>query len=515
MPKIVYLSVKDTVPATGYWDHEFIKDIFEDIPETDRQVVVIPGAYQWDVIDKINERLAEFKKILVIVTSDEESKFNVNKLDHPDMIVYSQYGNGGLMFPLGYSPGTRDYLKGLGIQDKTLNWFFAGQITHSRRQMLAQQLRKMDKGFLLETDGFAKGLTKPDYISLLSTAKTVPCSPGPISVDSFRLYEALEAGCVPIADDVSPLVSYRLNYWRKLFGGEGFPTFINYDDLPDLINRAVEYPNMNNKVLAWWINKKYQFKEVLKQQLGVPKDEVVVVVPASPIPSHPSTYIIDETIRSIKAHLPNAPILVTMDGVRPEQEDRRADYEEFQRKFLWKCNFEYKNVLPVIFDKHAHQSGMMKVVLKQIDIPMILYVEHDTPLTPDRPIDWEKCKDYIKSGKSNVIRFHFEEVIPEPHKHLMIGQPEDGFLKTAQWSQRPHLASTEMYKVIMALFSDESNCFIEDRAHGLLQNLYNEQGVAGWQKWAVHIYHPDGGIKRSYNLDGREDDKKYEAEQVW
>lgn len=515
MADIKYLSVKDDVPATGYWDHEFIKDIFADIPQTDRQVVVIPGAYQWDVVDKINDELKKFDKVLVIIASDEEGKFDTRKLKHKDMVLYSQCGNGGKMFPLGYTPGTREILKDIGLLPKVVNWFFSGQITHSRRQLMAEALRPLAGGILKETDGFGKGLSKDEYLYNLTTSKTAPCSSGAVSVESFRLYEALEAGCIPIADDVSPLQSFRANYWKKLFGDVGFPTFIDYEQLPMLIDKSVSYPNMNNRVMAWWINKKHQFKSQLAHQLGVPKEEIMVIIPVSPIPGHPDTAMIEETIASIRVHLPNAPILVTMDGVRPEQEDRRGDYEEFQRRFLWKCNFEFKNVLPIIFHKHTHQSGMMRVILRNTDVPMLLYVEHDTPLTPDRPIDWDKCKDYIKSGKSNVIRFHFEAKIPKPHKHLMLGEVEDGFLKTFQWSQRPHLASTKMYKIIMELFTSESNCFIEDKAHGLLQDLVNEQGMAGWEKWKVHIYHPKGNIKRSYNLDGRKDDKKFEAEQIW
>ena len=89
------------------------------------------------------------------------------------------------------------------------------------------------------------------------------------------------------------------------------------------------------------------------------------------------------------------------------------------------------------------------------------------------------------------------------------------FQKTVQWSQRPHLASTDMYKVIMSLFSNDANCFIEDFIHGVLQDIWNEQGIEGWKKWKVHIYHPEGSIKRSYNLDGRKDDIKFDKEQIF
>lgn len=511
MPQINYLSVKKDVPATGYWDHTYLNDVLADIvSEGDREVVVIPGAYQWDVVDQINVELAKWDKILVIITSDEEGKFDIQKLKHPDMIVYTQYGNGGRMFPLGYAPGTRETLKELGPLEKNVDWFFAGQITHYRRKLLDEQLRKLHKtgDQLVATDGFAKGIPQKLYLQALTKAKAAPCAPGPMSVDSFRMYEALEAGCVPIADDTSPLRSYPDQYWYRLFGNVPFPVFNDYTKLPVFIEYVAKSEDINNQVFAWWINRKHQFKSRLKEHLGVPDYDMAVVVPVSPIPSHPDTSILEETISTIRVHT-NAPILLTFDGVREEQEDQKANYREFIRKILWKCNFEYENVLPIIFDEHVHQSGMMKVVLANISVPYLLYVEQDCPLTPDWSIPLDELKKRIASGESNLIRFHFESFIPEPHEHLMIGEPSNNLQKTIQWSQRPHLASTDYYRSIMAsFFTDESKTFIEDRMHGIIQ-------TNPWEEHKLHIYHPVGSIKRSYHLDGRAGAEKYDDRLIY
>ena len=76
----------------------------------------------------------------------------------------------------------------------------------------------------------------------------------------------------------------------------------------------------------------------------------------------------------------------------------------------------------------------------------MLYVEHDAPLTPDCPIPLDDLADRIIAGESNCIRFHFESPYPEEHEHLMIQPPQNNLLKTLQWSQRPHLASTKYYQ---------------------------------------------------------------------
>jgi len=240
------------------------------------------------------------------------------------------------------------------------------------------------------------------------------------------------------------------------------------------------------------------------------KRDVTIIVATSVIPSHPKTDMIDETIKSVRVHFPDNEIIMQIDGLREEQKHRKADYNEYKNRILWKCLHEYKNVLPIIFEEHSHQTTMMRKSINEIQTSLLLYVEGDAPLTPDMPIDWDKCLDLIEYEKANTIRFHHESVIPESHNHLMIGF-EDGFMKTSQWSQRPHLSRVSYYRDIVLPFSDEKT-FIEDRFHGKVQDdifPYNVFSQEGWNKHKLWIYHPEKNIKRSYHLDGREGTQKF------
>jgi hypothetical protein len=247
------------------------------------------------------------------------------------------------------------------------------------------------------------------------------------------------------------------------------------------------------------------------------KSDITIIMATSVIPSHPSTNMIEETVASIRAHFSDNEIIMQIDGLREEQIDRKNDYDEYKSRVLWKCLHEWRNVLPIIFDKHSHQTNMMRQTIHEIKTPLLLYVEGDAPLTPDIPIDWDKCLDMFEYNKANTIRFHFEASIPDPHKHLMFGV-QDGFMKTAQWSQRPHLSRKRYYKEIVL-----PNCiekfFIEDTFHGKVQDdilpydVFNEEG---WEKHKLWIYHPEGHIKRSYHLDGREGTRKFTTDDnVW
>jgi hypothetical protein len=238
--------------------------------------------------------------------------------------------------------------------------------------------------------------------------------------------------------------------------------------------------------------------------------DVTIVVATSIIPSHPNTDIIDETIKSIRHHFPSNEIILQIDGLRQERINRKLDYDEYKNRVLWKSMHEWKNVLPIIFKEHSHQTTMMKKTIKLIDTAAMLYVEGDAPLVTDYEIDWQKCLDMLEYKKANTIRFHFEAQIPEPHKHLMFGI-EDGFMKTAQWSQRPHLSTVRYYKDVVLPFSNEQT-FIEDRFHGKIQDdvlPYDTFSQDGWDEHKLWIYHPEGNIKRSYHLDGREGTQKF------
>lgn len=507
MAEVIYLSLKEETPAKGYWDQAFIEDVLDRLPDSERTVVVVPGAYQGDMIAGVNAELSKYSKVLVFITSDEEHKFPVEQLRHPDMKLVTQYGEKNSM-PLGYTPQTRSELKKNGYIAKDTPYFFAGQINHTRRQQMAEVLQQMGEGMHLYhfSDGFAKGLVPEDYFYTLAHARVVPCPPGNVTQDSFRVYEALEAGCVPVLDRFS--AQGNGDYWDRILPGAPLPVISSWQEFPAVMEKYQD-ADLRNRVFAWWIAYKQNFRRKIKEMLNI-NEAMTIVVPTSPISSHPSTEIIEQTIKSIRHHTA-MDIIITIDGVRPEQEDKRMDYEEYIRRLLWKCNFEWENVTPILFKRHAHQSGMLREVLQVIRTPLMMYVEHDTPLVIDEQIEWGLIAETILSGQAEVVRFHFEAFVPKEHEYLMLPEKNigDKFLATKQWSQRPHVARTGFYRDIMQFFSKDANCFIEDLIYGRL--IDND-----WKDWRVFIYAPDKkNIKRSLNLDGRAGEKKFEGEQKW
>jgi hypothetical protein len=506
-----YLSVKEGVPARGYWDQTLLDRLFIDfvdvpsLKDVSHALVIIAGAYQFDVVDKINKELSKLDSCVVIISSDEENKFPVNEIDHPNCKVYMMYPNGMAEgFPIGITPHT-DYLSWL---EKDLDVFYSGQVNHEDRKLMANKLSYLPETlnkYLHYSEGFSLGLERGVYMNFMSMAKVAPAPKGNISYDSFRLYEALEAGAVPIAQNPE--------FWHNLFGDFPFPAIDSHEQWSGYIQDTLnKFPYINAECQAWWTRQKFNLRHKIK---GFFEDEMMsFIIPVSPIKSHPDISILVETYKSIRFHFPTAPIYITFDGVRKEQRSKKLDYINHIRHFLFETRQD-SNIYPVIFDEHKHQIGMARYIMDYINTPLICYVEQDCPLVTDEPIDWASIADFIFSGYSNVVRFHFEAFIPKEHEHLMLGV-ENEFMRTIQWSQRPAVYSTAYFRRILKdCFKPNAKCFIEDKMHGVIIEDYHKDGIQGWLQHRIHIYHPDGNIKRSLHTDGRAGEAKFDERQIF
>jgi hypothetical protein len=237
-------------------------------------------------------------------------------------------------------------------------------------------------------------------------------------------------------------------------------------------------------------------------------EKVTILIPTSPIKSHPDTGIISFVLDSCRFHFPLAKILILMDGVRPEQSDYKSRYKEYCNRIHDKCANDWRNVVPMDFGVHCHQVGMTREALSITRTPLILFVEHDTPIVTDEPIEWTGIVKTVLDGTANMVRLLHEAAILKAHQHLTletVTYNDVRFTKTLQWSQRPHIARADFYREMLAeYFSPDANSMIEDRMHGACQDQ-------PWEYSKMLIYNPnDTNIKRSYHTDGREGDEKFE-----
>ena len=542
MIDVLWLNFHEEAPSHGYWCTAWLEEVFglglgdhidlrnryhfrnhlstDSLPSNTGAIVVIPAEYNHRHVSQINDVVKSLPWAVVILASDEQGLFPVEDLvDVTALWVMTPHFETHV-----YPPGTKfmgefypahirtSLTKIEPPETRPYRSAFSGQVTHQRRHELVDQMTEMSQleTYLNTTKGFTQGLEHEEYARVLVNTLAAPAPSGPVTLDSFRAFEALEAGAVPVLDLQCPRVQNGVRYWKAILGDHPLPMVSHWAELPEILDSDLD----SNAVFAWWQQyKRDTLRRILADVPDVNHGDTTVLVATSPIASHPSTDIIEQTIASVRHHLPGSEIIIMIDGVRPEQEHYRERYTEYTRRLLWLCNTKLSNVTPMLFTEHNHQANMTRAALDRVLTPTVLFMEHDTPLVTDRPIEWDEIVNLISKKVVDVMRFHYAGHIHPEHEYLMVDPRVvnlDGVLlrRTKQWSQRPHLASTEYYRaIIREFFPVTSRTMIEDRMHGVVKN--NEDP----EKHRVAVYcpsDPDGAIIRSWHLDGRGEDDKFE-----
>lgn len=537
----------DTI-ARGYWDQGLLEDLlagkwsipgwyefvhyegdFNHIPKGEGAVVVVPARHNVNHIEQLNNDLARLPWSLLILTGDEESVFPYEEIEsgrpmkmwlmspkpgvHPSDPRIQYLGS-------GYPPQAREELRKTYGLERNLSFFFSGQNTHQRRLDALDAMKKFPGGLSNATEGFTQGMDPEEYYRNMARAKLAPCPSGPVSVDSFRLYEALEAGCIPIADGRTPEEDMS-EHWTMVFGGPPeFPVIDNWDKFERFEAMLPRFHPIANKIGSWWELKKrdlairmYQDLQFLGKQPAVESvaNDLSIVVVSSPIGDHPDMTHIDIAMESIRSRdeIKDCEVFILCDGVRPEQEHYRERYEEYVSRLLWRARNEWTNVYPIVFEEHTHQARMTREFIQRgiMRTELMAFVEHDTSFEGEIP--FRVCCDMILDDEADMVRFHHETFVHPEHQHLF-GPLDDPvlykgerFLDTDQWSQRPHIASVAFYeRNLLDHFSHNSRTMIEDTMHGVAQN-------PDWEG-RMRLYYPAGNCKRSTTSDGRQADPKYD-----
>lgn len=498
-------------------------------PDNGGAVVVCPARYFTP--PDVNALIAPLPWVVLILTSDEESTFDASAVHHPNIRLWVMtprpdrtYPAGTRFIGEGFNPEARPLLAEIGNPPRTVDVFLSGQDTHPRRHELFDMLESSPRKWrrdITRTPGFMQGFPRAEYLGRMAQAKVAPCPSGPATPDSFRLFEALEAGCVPLADQTAPGAYPERGYWDLVYPGAPFQQVAHWHEVEKyMAAELIGWPHNASRCSAWWQQQKRRHRLDLLDDVAAVADLppaahsvddlVTVLVPTSAIPSHPSTEIISETIGSVRDRLPGAEILVMVDGLPDGLAERSTDYAEYVRRLTWETNLRWDSVVPFLFESHTHQAGMTRRILGEVRTPLVLFVEHDTPLVGE--VDWAGCARAVLSGDTNLIRFHHEASVLEPHRHLMVDEVPrmvEGvpLLRTVQWSQRPHLAAAGAYRNWLdANWWRESDGMIEDRMHSVLESDWLQHRDPC--RFRLSMYAPSGDMKRSTHLDGRGSDPK-------
>lgn len=163
--------------------------------------------------------------------------------------------------PLGYPKGGAGPPVPVPAVGRAHRWSFAGEVKASRAAMVGA-LASIP-GIVRDTRTVAP-MTGDAYRALLADTVFVPCPMGNVVLETWRLYEALEQGCVPIVER-RPLI----DYWGRLFGDHPIPSVRHWNEAPALMARlGTDLPAVQRRVHGWWRAHRQRLRDMVATFMG-------------------------------------------------------------------------------------------------------------------------------------------------------------------------------------------------------------------------------------------------------
>jgi hypothetical protein len=210
-----------------------------------------------ELIEYINKYNSLNLNYTILHISDEAFEQNIYFYSVSNKIIRNYYKKeyvvkyNILTIPLGYQTGISRT-----TSDKQINLNFIGQLKSDRNEMLISFHNEKSKFIhLTQQWGDPNGIKVDQFSEILSRSWFTLCPRGWISLDSFRINEALECGSIPI----SILENDGSDYFEKIYGKH---PFIVGNSWFDSYNK---YQNCNKESLSiecsnWW----EEYKESLR-----------------------------------------------------------------------------------------------------------------------------------------------------------------------------------------------------------------------------------------------------------
>ena len=209
--------------------------------------------------------------------SDERCSADISIYKHTSIkTVFRNYwrpdcvGEKVIHLPLGYTNNTKVKTKPYNLKQRPYTWSFAGamdrkgRLEHLTALNVAVPNCKVHK---TPTWNSPENLTKSAYIELLQQSKIVPCLAGFYNVESYRFYEALENGAIPI------IPFDEKNSYTNIFQGSLNPPLLAVNDCSMLgkvilllEKKPMVIESVQKDLVHWWTGYKLYLKKLVNSR---------------------------------------------------------------------------------------------------------------------------------------------------------------------------------------------------------------------------------------------------------
>lgn len=160
--------------------------------------------------------------------------------------------------PIGYKC---DPIKdNINILKRNYKWSFLGTTHGSSRYDLLNKHKNITPNFINLTENFSgkKSMDTNDYYKILNNSIFAPIPHGYFHPETYRLYEALEAGCIPIIEN-------PFQFFDNFLPNNPLLSVNSWEDSSTIIKKYLENKKdieiLRNKINDWWTQHKENLKE--------------------------------------------------------------------------------------------------------------------------------------------------------------------------------------------------------------------------------------------------------------
>jgi hypothetical protein len=274
------------VPRAQFWEEDWLRDILQGVELIsiedghyekfiDNSIIVVSSLNNTEGCIEYFEEMHNKGYTFGIINISDERELGPYNFYPYAAFVFRNYWRKCFdsqqnvkTFPLGYGEGFWE--GGKKEPEKACNrkyvWSFFGMIRdRSTRKSMIDNMKKIPNYFFLETSSWGrldpKSLTVPECRELMLKTIFIPCPGGWVNMDTFRLYESLECGCIPIVEN------FPQDYFRNFFPDHPFITIDSWKKASDVIKAYMADPEALEKkrleCYIWW----QAYKQNLNQTL--------------------------------------------------------------------------------------------------------------------------------------------------------------------------------------------------------------------------------------------------------
>jgi hypothetical protein len=174
------------------------------------------------------------------------------------------------VMPLGWNRYMSEHSSVKPVALRHYQWSFGGNINCSSRAQMMRALDKIGPKYLdiyclSKKPVTAKGkLSRPEYRAILEDTVFAPCPAGNVVLETFRFYEALELGCIPIVE-----TRILMPYYERLLGPSPVPKVRRWSEAASFIKCMAGdregLVQLQNEISSWWTRRKQEEQEKIRK----------------------------------------------------------------------------------------------------------------------------------------------------------------------------------------------------------------------------------------------------------